>query len=90
MNESAPELSPPSNNTALDSRPGLFGRITVRSVVTGVLLSLVISVGFTYTRVVLGKGSMSADYIIAGAICILFVFMALINPCIKRINEIFT
>jgi len=56
-------------------------------VIAGVLLSLVISVGFTYMRVVLGKGSMSADYITAGAICILFVVMALVNPCVKLVRR---
>ena len=55
--------------------------------IAGVLLSLVISVGFTYMRVVLGKGSMSADYITAGAICILFVVMALVNPCVKLVRR---
>ena len=83
-------MNPPAEvSHTTDSAAGsrLFGRITIRSVVAGVLLSLVISVGFTYTRVVLGKGSMSADYITAGAICILFVLMALVNPCMKLVRR---
>jgi hypothetical protein len=79
------EVGQATNSATFESAP--FGRITVRSVVTGVLLSLVISVGFTYMRVVLGKGHMSADYITAGAVCILFVVMALVNPCVKLVRR---
>ena len=63
------------------------GRVTLRSVIVGSLLSLIISVGFSYARVALGKGSMSSDYITAGAICILFAAVALLNPCIKLLHR---
>ena len=52
-------------------------RITLRSVIAGALLSLIISVGFSYARVALGMGNMSSDYITAGAICILFAVVTL-------------
>jgi hypothetical protein len=87
LNKPPTDLPAPSPSAAEDSPGGWLGRITIRSVVAGVLLSLVISVGFTYTRVALGQGSMSADYITAGAICILFVVMALVNPCLKLVRR---
>ena len=87
MNKPPTELPTQSPRAAADSSAGGLGRITIRSVVTGALLSLIISVGFTYARVALGKGSMSSDYITPGAICILFAVMALVNPCIKLVRR---
>ena len=59
------------------------GRITIRSVITGALLSLIVSVGFTYTRVVLLTTGMNSDFITAGAIIVFFLVTLLINPCIR-------
>ena len=87
MNKLLTELPTQSPSAAEDSSAGGLGRITIRSVVAGALLSLIISVGFTYARVALGKGNMSSDYITAGAICILFAVMALVNPCIKLVRR---
>ena len=71
-----------------DSRSGVQnGRITLRSVVTGALLCLIISVGFTYTRVALAKAGMSSDYITAGAVCVFFLVIFLLNPGIKLIRR---
>jgi len=60
--------------------------ITARSVVVGTLLSLMISVGFTYGRIVLSTSDMSSDHITAGAICVFFLVTLLLNPCIKLIR----
>ena len=63
-----------------ESTSGLF---TYRSLIVGTLLTLVISVGFAYARLVLSAAGMSSDYITAGAVFLFFLLTALINPVIK-------
>ena len=60
--------------------------ITWRSVIFGTLLTLIISVGFTYGRIVLSTSDMSSDHITAGAICVFFLVTLLLNPCIRLIR----
>ncbi len=69
-----------------DSTPPRRSSITGRSVVAGTLLSLIISIGFTYGRIVLSTSDMSSDHITAGAICVFFLVTLLLNPCIKLIR----
>ena len=63
------------------------GRISARSVIAGALLSLTITIGFTYTRVALAKAGMSSDYITAGAVCVFFLVILLLNPAIKLVRR---
>lgn len=63
------------------------GRISARSVITGALLCLIISVGFTYSRVALAKAGMSSDYITASAVCVFFAVILFLNPAIKLIHR---
>jgi hypothetical protein len=62
------------------------GRITIRSVITGALLSLIVSVGFTYTRVVFLTTGMNSDFVTAGAIIVFFGVTVLLNPCIRLVR----
>ena len=72
---------------ASDPSGSQHGRITIRSVITGALLSLIVSVGFTYTRVVLLTTGMNSDFITAGAIFVFFGVTLLLNPCIRLVSR---
>ena len=56
---------------------------TYRSLILGTALTLVISVLFTYARLVMGAAGMSEDYITSGAIFLFFLLTALLNPVLQ-------
>ncbi len=55
--------------------------------ITGALLSLIVSVGFTYTRVVFLTTGMNSDFITAGAIFVFFGVTVLLNPCTRLVRQ---
>ena len=81
--ETSPTPSPPEQP---DSSGTQHGRITIRSVITGALLSLIVSIGFTYTRVAFLTTGMNSDFITAGAIFVFFGVTVLLNPCIRLVR----
>ena len=82
-----PSLQTPSPSPTPDSSDTQHGRITIRSVITGALLSLIVSVGFTYTRVVFVTTGMNSDFITAGAIVVFFLVTLLLNPCLRLVRQ---
>ena len=87
MNDPTTHSGPPreAGRTEHPENPssGRSRLFTYRSLVLGTLLTLVISVVFTYARLVMGAAGLSDDYITSGAIFLFFLLTALVNPVIK-------
>ena len=60
---------------------------TVRAFAAGTLLSLVISMGFSYARLVFSTAGMSSDHITAAALLLFFLLTAFANPLLKLIRH---
>ena len=78
-NRSPTRGSPLSGAGGQEARP----EVTVRSLVLGAALALLLSVACPYSVLVLQNAGLTSDYITAGAMMLLLLLAGLINPLLK-------
>ena len=78
-------MQPRDRAPAVRNVPG--GHISLRSVITGALLCVIIGAFFTYSRVVMLKTGMSSDFITAGAIYLFFLLTLFLNPLLRLVRR---
>ena len=73
------------NSSTIDTQPGRSG-VTARSLLTGIVLSIAISIGAPYGNMVLRGSYMALDFSTAGAIFLFFILVFIVHTALGLIH----